>query len=69
MYHLKHGTPITIFGLFTSSIPSHMNGNLCQVSEEATEKSGDILRKCLHWAWAVPSMSDYVMQRLVHIVS
>ena len=46
-----------------------MEGKLCQVSEEATEKSGDILRKCLHWAWEVPYMSDDVVRSLLHIVS
>ena len=46
-----------------------MEGKLCQVSEEANEKSGDIMRIFLHWEWAVPSMSDDVVRRLLHIVS
>ena len=47
----------------------HIEGKLRQVSEEASEKSGDMIRIFLHWEWAVPSMSDDVVRRLLRIVS
>ena len=46
-----------------------MEVNMCQVSERASEKNGDILQMFLHWAWAIPYMSYDVVQRLSHIGS
>ena len=42
-----------------------MEGNLRQVSEEVGERCGDILRKFLCRARAIPSMSESVVQRLL----
>ena len=41
--------------------PVHMEEKLCQVLEEYCQKSGDILRKCLHRARAIPYMSNYMV--------
>ena len=41
--------------------PVQMEGKLCQVSEEASESSEDILLIFLHRSWAIPSMSDDVV--------
>ena len=34
--------------------------------EDASQRSGDILRKFMHRARAITSMSDYVVRRLLH---
>ena len=46
-----------------------MEGNLCKVSEEASEKSWDILWNCLHWDPVVTFISDDVVRRLLHRLS
>ena len=43
-----------------------MEGSLCQVSEEASERIEGILQKCLHQGRAIPSIPNDVMWRLLH---
>ena len=43
-----------------------MEVKLCEVSEEYSERCRDILRKNLHQAQAVPSMPNYMLQRLLN---
>ena len=46
--------------------PVQMEGKLRQMSEEASEKSGNILRIFLYWELEIPSMSYDVVQSLLH---
>ena len=43
-----------------------MEGKLRQVSEEASESSGDVMWIVLHRVLEIPSMLDDVVRRLLH---
>ena len=49
--------------------PVHMEGKLCEVSDESSEKCGDIMRFFLQWAREVPIMFNDVAHRFLHRVS
>ena len=44
-----------------------LGGEMSEASEGASKSSGNILRKFMHWAKAIPYMSDDVVQRLICI--
>ena len=44
-----------------------MEVKLRQVSKEASENSWNILQIFLHWAQVIPSMSDGLVRRVLHI--
>ena len=43
-----------------------MEGDSDKVLEDASKRSGDLLQKILHWARAIPFISDDMMQKLLH---
>ena len=49
--------------------PALLGGGFCEVSEEASQRSGDILREFMYRSRAIPSMSnDFVQSLLIRSV-
>ena len=50
---------------WTKQGPACLEGKLCEVSEEDSQRNGDILQEVMLRARAIPSMLDDVVQELL----